>query len=270
MKILDYFKGLFCRKHIKVGLALGSGGAKGGALIGAMKAFEEEGVKFDIVAGTSIGSIVGAMYALGFTSDEMLGFLNNYEVASAKSLLSMAMKTVSVEDLLNKVIGEKGFEDTALPFTAVATNLVTGEEVDINSGSLATALAASSAIPPMFRPVKLDNGELLIDGAFVNAVPADVVKKMGADVVISVSLTDNPMNDISVLNEKYKNHGVKSQDRYHQAIEFSDYIFSPDLSMYKTTSIFHISEMYDIGYKNAKANMAELKAVLAKAGVKLN
>lgn len=270
MKILDYFKGLFCKKHIKVGLALGSGGAKGGALIGAMKAFEEEGIKFDIVAGTSIGSIVGAMYALGYTSDEMLGFLNNYEVASAKNLLSMAIKSVSVEELLDKIVGGKHFEDTHLPFVAVSTNLVTGEEVDINSGSLTKALAASSAMPPIFKPVRGESGELLIDGAFVNAVPADVVKKMGADVVVSVSLTDNPMNDISVLNDKYKNHGVKYQDRYHQAAEFSSFIFSPNLSMYKTTSIFHISEMYDIGYKNAKANMGELKAVLSRAGVKLN
>lgn len=266
MKFFDIFKGIFKKKQIKLGLALGSGGAKGGALIGAIKAFEEEDIKFDIVAGTSIGSVVGAMYALGFSGDDMLGFLNSYEISSAKSLVSMAIKGETVENLLDKIVGEKHFENTVKPFAAVATNLVTGEEVIMRSGSLAKALAASSAIPPAFKPVKVGD-DLLIDGAFVNAVPADVAKKMGADVVVSVSLTDNPMNSIDCL-EKFKNHGVKYQDRYHQAIEFSDYIFTPDLSAYKTTSIFHISEMYDIGYRNAKAHIEELKQVLTSKGIK--
>ncbi len=267
MKIFDFFKNLFSKKHIKVGLALGSGGAKGGALIGALKAFEEEGIKFDLVAGTSIGSIVGAMYSLGFTSDEMLGFLNNYEIISAKSIVSFAFKGETVESLLNKVLGEKNFEDTLIPFCAVATNLNSGEEVDIKKGNLAKALCASSAMQPFFKPVKIDD-ELLIDGAYVNAVPADVVKKMGADVIVSVSLTDNPMNNIEPLNDKFKNHGVKSQDRYHQAVENSDYLFSPDLSRFKSTSVFHISEMYDIGYKNVKSHITELKQVLTSHGVK--
>ncbi|MBP5372872.1 MAG: patatin-like phospholipase family protein [Clostridia bacterium] len=197
------------KKHVRIGLALGSGGAKGFALIGALKAFEEEGIKFDVVAGTSIGSIVGAMYACGYSWSEMFSFLREFNVLSPSNLVALTLKRATVASILDGMLGGKHFEETLLPFAAIATDINKGEEVIMKHGSLATALAASSAIPPIFKPVER-NGVKLVDGAYVNSVPSDVVKEMGADVVIGVSLSDTDFNTgIKIaLDNAYKGNKV--------------------------------------------------------------
>ena len=268
MWLIDFFKGLFAKKHIRLGLALGAGGAKGAALIGALKAFEEEGIKFDIVAGTSIGSVVGALYALGLDTEDMLSLLNEYGVTDAKKLLEYKFKGMSVQDGIGMLVGDKNFEDTELPFAAVATDLNTGEEVVMKHGALAVSLAASSAIPPIFRPVGRMNRRL-VDGTFVNATPADVVKEMGADVVISINLTSVASNAVgkATLDMMYKGHGVVEADRLVKMNEYSDYIISPDLSAFKSTDVDKLDEMYSVGYAAAVQNMFAVKQLLTSKKV---
>ncbi|MBO4572931.1 MAG: patatin-like phospholipase family protein [Clostridia bacterium] len=269
MGFFDFFKGLFAKKHVRLGLALGSGGAKGAALIGAMKAFEEENIKFDLVAGTSIGSIVGGMVALGYTSDDIMNVIKQYGADDPKQLVFMKLKGESLDSLLDVVLGEKTFDDTVIPFCAVAADLNTGEEVDMKNGKLSTAMAASSAIPPVFRPVGRNNRKL-VDGAFVNAVPADVVKKMGADVVVSINLTSVAMNSVgkATLDVMYKGHGIAEQNRLHQLKDYSDLIIDPDLAAFSTGDVTALNQMYSIGYAAAKDKMPEIKALLKKHGVK--
>ena len=265
MWIIDLLRGLFAKKHKKAGLALGSGGAKGAALIGALRVFEEEGISFDIVAGTSIGSIVGALYALGYSSADMMNVIKSYGVTELPKILAYKLKGYTVTSLLDKMLGEKYFEDVSMPFAAVATNIVTGGEVDISRGKLSIALAASSAIPPFFKPVTI-NDQKLIDGAFVNAVPADVVKKMGADVVISINLSSSDLNEasLSVLNGLYKTHGVKACNRLEKGRAASDYMLEPDIGDFLSTDIDKIDEMYYVGYTCAKEHIGEIKALLKK------
>lgn len=268
-KFLRLFKG---KKQKKLGLALGSGGVKGLAHIGALRAFEEEGIHFDFVAGTSIGSIVGAMYACGYSSSGMIEYIKNLHLEDPLTLIKMKLTGVTPEKLLDQVFGGRDIEELSLPFCAVAVNVTSGEEVDITTGSVATAVLASSAIPPMFKPVQIADNRL-IDGAFRNAVPANVVKNMGADCVIGISLgEEHPTNEVIKisLDELYKDNGVPICDRLTPFKIASDFLLTPSLSAYKSTAISKMHEIYEIGYECAKRSMPEIKKVLKAKGIKLN
>ena len=253
MKIFDFFRNLFAKKHFKIGLALGSGGAKGFAHLGALKAFEEEGIKFDIVAGTSIGAIVGAMYACGFNHREMIGIFHEYNILDPKKMLAFAMRKKTVTDIFNEVLGGKTFEEAELPFAAVAANINSGETVVMRHGEIASAVAASGAVPPIFKPVER-LGVKLVDGACVNAVPADVVKEMGADFVVSICLSSEPTNIgmKRVLDTMYKGNGVELKDRLKQFNEYSDVKIIPDLKAFKSIDFLKASDMFEIGYPRRK------------------
>lgn len=264
--IKNFIYRIFTKKHIKIGLALGSGGAKGVALIGALKAFEEENIKFDLVAGTSIGSIVGAMYALGYNAETMKSFLIKYKLTDKKQLLLMTLKGATVEKILNEVLNDKTFDDTLIPFCAVACDIKSGEEVIINKGKLSKALSASSAIPPIFKPVHKSSRKL-IDGAFVNAVPSDVVKKMGADVVISIALHNKQSNAHikKTVDLMYHGNGIKITNRLKQ-LKYSNYTIFPNLDDFTIADVKNLNNMYDIGYQAVKSNIMLIKKIIHKKG----
>ena len=267
MKFIDFFRSLFAKKHKKIGVALGSGGAKGFALIGALKAFDEEGIKFDLVAGTSIGSIVGGLYACGYGWREMLDILREFDVLrlNPAKLLSMKLHGETVTSYLDGILGGKEFSDTVMPFCAVATNINTGERVEMKNGDLASAMAASSAICPPFRAVER-RGVKLVDGAFVDAVPGDVVKDMGADFVVSLSLSHEKMNTgiKTALDLFYKGNKIEEGDRLTKGLDASDYVFALPVKEYKSTSLSHFEELFNIGYETVKNNVSELKELLKK------
>lgn len=247
-------------KKIKIGLALGSGGAKGTALIGALRAFEEVNLSFDIIAGTSIGSVVGALYARGYTSEDMMNLKDESGLADPRSLIAFTLGTASLKDAISGFIGGAYFSDLKKPFTAVATNLDSGEEVDMSSGDLASALAGSCAIPPVFRAVNRD-GMRLVDGAFVNYVPADVVKRGGADAVISINLgkgQDYNTHIKRILDEIYRDNGVKLANRSEACYKYSDIVIEPDLADFKSSSVHALDEMYLRGYTAAKLKIEEI------------
>ena len=183
------------KKKQKIGLALGSGSARGWAHIGVIEALTEAGVEIDCVAGTSIGAVVGAVFASGnldslkevvlqFDWKQILGFL---DVVFPKSGLIDGKK---VTDFLRHHMQEKAIEDLATPFRAVSTNLADGQEVVISKGDLIEAVRASISLPGIFTPVKKD-GMVLIDGGLVDPVPVSVVRAMGADYVIAVDLNSD-------------------------------------------------------------------------------
>jgi NTE family protein len=180
------------RKKQKIGLALGSGSARGWAHIGVIEALTAAGVEIDCVAGTSIGAVVGAVFASGnldnlkevilqFDWKQILGFL---DVVFPRSGLIDGKK---VADFLRHHMQETAIEDLATAFRAVSTNLADGQEVVISKGDLIEAVRASISLPGIFTPVKKD-GMVLIDGGLVNPVPVSVVRAMGADYVIAVDL----------------------------------------------------------------------------------
>lgn len=252
-------------KTLKLGLALGSGGAKGMAHLGALKAFEEEGIEFDVIAGTSIGSIVGALYAKGFSSDDMLALLKEVGLANPQTMLLFALGVINLTEIINKFTGGAYFSDLKKPFKAVAVDMDSGSEVVISEGELAVALASSSAIPP-FPPVNIQ-GKRLIDGAYLNCVPSDVVKEMGADVIIAINLaTGNDTNQgiKRALDELYRDNKVPLTDRSWQCYKYSDLVLEPNLSAYSSSSLSGLDETYAIGYQTAKSKMQEIKDIISK------
>lgn len=176
---------------LKVGLALGSGSARGWAHIGVIRALQEAGIKPDVLCGCSIGALVGAAYAdgdlddlekwtTGLTWQDVVGLL---DVGFGSGLI----KGDKLIAFFEKHFVDKEFSALPLPFACVATDLASGREVWLKEGSVAAAVRASIALPGLFAPVNRD-GRLLVDGGLVNPVPVSLCRALGADIVIAVDL----------------------------------------------------------------------------------
>jgi NTE family protein len=193
-----------------VGLALGSGSARGWAHIGVIRALAEAGIRVDYVAGTSIGALVGAAYASGEIDalEEVALQLDwkkivyFFDVILPKSGL-IDGKKVSV--FIGNNVKKINIEDLPFPFCAVSTDMNTGNEIAIQDGDIIEAVRASISVPGIFTPVK-KNGTILVDGGLVNPVPVSVARKMGADFVIAVDLNHDIVGKkVSVHNHENMN-----------------------------------------------------------------
>ena len=173
-------------ERLKVGLVLGGGGAKGAAEIGALKGIEEGGVPIDYIAGTSIGSIVGGLYAMDVRSRQLDSLFVNQDW--------LQLFTNNVREFLGRVTHQKHFHELRIPFRCVAADVNANEEVVMSEGLLCDAMRASMSIPGVFKPV-IQNGRMLMDGGLLNNLPVDVVKAMGADVVIAIDLQQKQHKD---------------------------------------------------------------------------
>lgn len=179
----------------KVGLALGGGSAKGLAHIGVIKELERAGIEISYIAGTSMGALVGAWYAMNRNiTDLEEAFLKvtDGDVYSASRIARKQdgeiFRDSSIPKFLEEHFKNASFSDCAIPFKAIATDVKDGSQVILDSGNLLDAVRASTALPVVFSPTEI-GGRTLMDGGFVNPVPADVVKKMGADFVIAVDVS---------------------------------------------------------------------------------
>jgi len=213
-------------RHPKVGLALGAGGLRGIAHVGVLQVLKEEGIPVDLVAGTSIGAIVGALYACGMSPEEMAErslALTERQFVDIIVPRQGFMAGNRAEALVRLLTGGRTFEQTDLPFAAVACNFETMEPVVFREGPLHKAVRASISIPGVFAPVERD-GELLVDGGLLRRVPADVARAMGADVVIGVdvgyrgtrqrtsSIIEHVMHAIDILGWRVAQHTASEAD----------------------------------------------------------
>lgn len=243
-----------------LGIALGSGGAKGFAEIGALKAFEDAGIEFDLVAGSSIGSIVGAFYASGYSATDIYGLLGSINPGEITTFLMLGMDTARLRFTIQKNLGCSLIEELKKPFRAIATDMESGEEKVFNSGDIATALCASAAIPPFFKAVEID-GKRYVDGAFSNSVPADRVREMGADFVVGIDLKNHSKPATGLLAKVTYRGKVESP--WAKGYEFSDIVINPDLGDYTSTSFKNGAQMFELGYAAANEKMSEIKEKIA-------
>lgn len=184
----------------KVGLALGGGAAKGLAHIGVIRVLERAGIEISYIAGTSMGALIGGFYAakkdITFLENLFLDVKDQDIYRPSHILLKKdgeLFKNKSFMKTLEDHIGKMNIEDCKIPFSAVATDVENGNEVVLSKGNLRDAIQASTALPIIFPPAKID-GRLLMDGGFVNPVPADVVRNMGAEFVIAVDVSSQWLN----------------------------------------------------------------------------
>ena len=177
---------------LKIGVALGSGSARGWAHIGVLQGLRDMGIHPHIIAGCSVGAMVGASCALN-KLDELEDWATSLTWRDVFGLLDVTLNGGLFEgrklfEFIQTHMASMTFDDLAIPFAAVATDLETGREIWLRKGPLATAIRASGSLPGLFTPYKTPRGRFLLDGGLVNPVPVSVCKAMGADVVIAVNL----------------------------------------------------------------------------------
>ena len=307
--------------RLKVGVVLGGGGAKGASHIGVLKYIEDMGIPVDYVAGTSMGSIIGGFYALGYTPDELTQLIASMDWSeyignkidrsmmseemrqrnstlllqvpfSHESLLdhdpnskfisqlpSAYVNNSSLINLFNDLcVGyqeEMDFNDLPIPFACVATDMITGKEVVLRSGSVPTAMRASMAIPGVFSPVTIGD-KVLVDGGLVNNFPADVLREMGADIIIGVEVTSTKgvtENDLKSLPQVFARLLITSTSaKREENRNLCDVHIIPDISGFGMLSFTPeaIDTLVGRGYKRASEFHDQLlaikKAVDASAG----
>ena len=237
---------------MKIGLALGGGGARGIAHLGVWQRLQELGIPIHCIAGTSIGAIAGAIIAAGRV-DEALAWC---EMSSWKKLPELLFDFPTMKALIaGRSVEKKLRQIIAIPFAAVATDLNTGEAVVMQDGDLISAVRASMSIPGVFSPIERD-GRVLVDGQFVNPVPVSVCRALGADVVIAVDVnplgdpaTAKPFKKLRITDVLLKSFGILNYEltRRELAVNKPDVLIRPDVGKVVALDFRRVGPLVEIG-----------------------
>ncbi|MCG8906074.1 patatin-like phospholipase family protein [Pseudomonas sp. DP-17] len=290
----------------KIGLVLSGGAARGLAHIGVLKALDEQGIHVDAIAGTSMGAVIGGLYAAGYTPKELeqlaleldwkqalsdspprvdvpfrrkqddrdflvkqkLSFRDDGTLGLPLGAIQGQNLSMLLESLLVHTSDTRDFDQLAIPFRAVATDIATGEKVVFSKGHLPQAIRASMSIPAVFAPVDV-NGKLLVDGGMVDNIPVDVARQMGVDVVIVVDI-GNPLADrkqlltvVDMLNQSVTLMTRKNSEAQLATLKSSDVLVQPPLSGFSSTDFGRVPQLIDAGYR-ATSILAPRLATLRK------
>lgn len=257
-----------------LGVALGSGGSRGIAHIGFLCALEDEGIKPDFIAGSSIGAVVGGCYASGtpaYQLKEIALKLRRRDLLDPTIALSKMglLRSKKVRDLLLQYLGNAKIEDFEIPFKCVASDLYSGHIHIFDRGEAAIAIQASSAIPAVFRPVRF-NDKLLVDGGCLCRIPVRTVKEMGADVVVGVDVLKNcaePVDDVknivSVVVRAFEIMDQRITDINRELErDICDVLIEPALDGVSQYAIRDFDRIFDEGYAVARKSVGRIKALL--------
>ena len=249
----------------KIGIALGGGFARGLAHIGVLKVLEEEGIPVDFIAGTSVGSVIGAAYASGSSAKELeeLASLVRFKDFSRWSFSRFGLfSNDKMSVLLRKILHCKTFEELRIPLAVAATDIITGEAAIFTKGDLVDPVRASCAYPGMFQPVKVD-GRLMVDGLLAHAVPAMPLREMGADRVISVYLSAHwvkpggPRHVFDVIGQCFS----IAQDRMCGPWKAaSDIILEPEIGEFAYDDFVRAKDLIRCGEVATRAAMPQIRA----------
>jgi NTE family protein len=257
----------------KVGLVLSGGGAKGFAHIGVLKVLEEAGVKIDYIGGTSMGSVIGGLYATGYNAaqidsifqstnfnelindfiprssknfyekrnDELYALIlpfNKFKVGIPEALSKGIYNFNLISSLTKSVRHQRDFHKMPIPFLCIGTDIETGKQVLLNKGNLAQAIIASSAFPSLFSPIEID-GRLIVDGGVTNNYPIDEVKKLGADIIIGVDVQDDLLKRKSLKDATkilVQINNLHTIEQMKENIKKTDIYIKPDIRDYGVIS----------------------------------
>lgn len=256
---------LWKNKKVKIGLALGGGGARGYAHLGAIKAFEEYGLKFDFVAGTSVGSLMGAFYANGWTykqMSELASTLKRKEIRKSK-IPFVPSTTEGIEEIIISELGDIDVSDSKIPLAIIATDILTTEECIIMKGNLAKAVAGSCAVPAIFQPVVFED-KLLLDGGLQNTLPSDVPKFFGCDYVVAVDV-HSARNDGAKSSKYFDILGATIRVLMSKSAVLgyahADVVLTPETKRFKSTKLEGGEDMIEEGYREALDKMPQILAL---------
>jgi len=267
----------------RIGLALGSGAALGLAHVGVIKALREAKIPIDMIAGTSMGALIGACYAADGQIEDVEELALSTNLHKIAHLLDPKFTLIRigflsgnrVENFLKPIIGDRDVSDCKIPYAAVAADIHSAKQVILREGSLLKAVRASISIPVVFVPVN-HNGRFLVDGGTLNPVPADVVKAMGATFTIAVNVLNNPKERIHLgLTGKKESRGAPSsmntlvQSFYFMEYEIvrasilkADIMIEPDVRNIEVYEFHRGQEAIAAGYKAAVSVIPEINRML--------
>jgi NTE family protein len=278
---------VLCRS---VGLALGAGGAKGLAHAGVLRSLERAGIEVDLLAGTSMGGIVGGFFACGRDSADLIASFREFSRSLRRNLLDFTIPEIALlrgekkREAIRAQTGDVDFVQLALPFWTVAADLVSGREVVLSHGPLWQALDATSAIPAVFPPVVVDD-RVLVDGWVVNPLPTDVLRREGADIVIGVDTSagvdvtmcpTSPAGRLQRLRRRLVNPmiarvamramEVGAHERTITNLALADVAVQPDLAAYSAADVLRLDEIVERGEAAADAALPVIRTALRQPG----
>ena len=292
------------KKRPKVGLVLSGGGARGFAHIGVIKVLEEEGIKVDFIGGTSMGSIIGGLYAMGYSIDsiEKISIAQDWEKVmndhinreekdfeekydEDTHILSLQLKNKRVSIPPGLVYGQKtlsllsrltvptfqttDFKDLNTPFLCMATDLLSGKAIKMDTGNLAVAIRASMSVPSAFVPIEY-GPYYLVDGGLINNMPAKEVKAMGADILIGVDIQtplyeqEEIKNLIQVMSQAIF---LNSESTFQENIAEIDFLIKPDIDPYTSMDFNSADSLILRGEKKARQMIPQLRAFMDSVGL---
>ncbi|GAA0338895.1 patatin-like phospholipase family protein [Bacillus carboniphilus] len=253
-------------KEPKIGIALGAGGARGFAHLGVLKALEDAGIKVDMIAGSSMGSIVACFYSSGHSIEWLYTLSKAFRRKYYLDFTVPKMGFIAgkrIKEFIRLLTHNKNLEDLEIPVSVVTTDIKTGEKVVFTQGPIAEAVRASIAIPGIFVPEKYQ-GRVLVDGGVVDRVPVSVVKEMGADIVIGVDVSSVRMNEEvnTIYDVIMQSYDIMQMELVRTSELTSDIMICPKVDMYSGRAFTNIEEIINIGEEEAKKQLPIVQDVL--------
>jgi NTE family protein len=254
----------------KIGLALGGGAFRGIAHIGVLKVFEENGIKPNRISGTSIGALIGALYAFGTPVRKMLEIARDITWLSIShfALSKMGLMTnEEIGEIIDKLLGkDRRMEEASIPLSIIATDIGTGAKVIFEEGSLTDAVIASTCIPGIFIPAEIE-GRMLVDGFLVEDVPISPLKNRGMDMIIAVNLDvgrvyDKPDDIIDIIVSALD---IAVTQYTRSMVETADIVIEPDVGSYSRFDSKKVDKFYKQGYRAAQKALPKIKDLLKRS-----
>ena len=254
---------------MKIGLALSGGGTRGFAHVGVLQVLVENGIKIDLVAGTSAGSIAGGAFAAGMTLDEIAAMSSRVRWSNSvrPSLSPLGLlSNAPMGAFIRREFPVTTFEEMSIPFAAVSYDLAAGEEVVHSTGDLAFAIRASCAVPGVFAPLRNDRHQLLVDGGVVSPLPVEAARKMGADRIIAVDLNacgatfrQQPRTAVGMMFEAAMTLIRTASQRQSRE---ADVVIEPQLAHLRPDDIKSRDECLRLGREAAESSLGTILTAL--------
>jgi NTE family protein len=253
-------------EHPKIGLALGSGGARGFAHLGVIKALKDAGIPIHLIAGSSMGALVASFYGAGIDMDRLYKLSTAFKRKYFLDFTVPKMGFISgkkVKEFIKVFTHGKNIEELDIPIGIVATDLLTGEKVVFQTGPVADAVRASISIPGIFVPEKY-NGRILVDGGVSDRVPVSVAKEMGADIVIAVDVSRVKRNAeiLSIYDVIMQSIDIMQAEIINNREIAASVMIRPPVEIYSSRAFTNIDEIINLGEEEAKKSLHQIKTVI--------